>query len=289
MPARGHRAPATRSRSSRPATTALLQLIESLGLKALEIAGRTRARASTSTRSRRRCAPHKVRACLVATNFKNPLGTLMPDDAKQALVRLLARREIPLIEDDIYGDLHARRRAPAPGQGLRRAGAGDALRVVLEDAGARLPGRLDALPGRFRDQVERLKFAQTVATATLAADGDRRLPRARRLRPPPAPAAARARRAGRPRERRDRRRRSRRGPASRARAAASCCGSQLPPGKNALTLHARALERGISIAPGPIFSAKSRFSNCLRVSAGFPWDETIERSVAVLGQLANAL
>ena len=39
------------------------------------------------------------------SNFQNPLGSLMPDASKQELVALLARHDIPLIEDDVYGDL----------------------------------------------------------------------------------------------------------------------------------------------------------------------------------------
>jgi len=63
----------------------------------------------------------------------------------------------------------------------------------------------------------------------------------------------------------------------------------MPPGKSALELHARALARGISIAPGPIFSAKARFTNCLRVSCGFPWSDLLDRSVRTLGSIASSL
>jgi DNA-binding transcriptional MocR family regulator len=64
---------------------------------------------------------------------------------------------------------------------------------------------------------------------------------------------------------------------------------EMPPGKSALELHARALERKISIAPGPIFSAKQRFTSCLRLSAGFPWSERIAASVATIGALAHEI
>ena len=47
-----------------------------------------------------------VKAVLVVANFGNPLGSLMPDDSKRRMVELLAARQIPLIEDDIYGDFH---------------------------------------------------------------------------------------------------------------------------------------------------------------------------------------
>jgi DNA-binding transcriptional MocR family regulator len=64
---------------------------------------------------------------------------------------------------------------------------------------------------------------------------------------------------------------------------------EMPPGKSALELHDRALARGVSVAPGPIFSAKQRFTSCIRVSCGYPWSESIERGVRTLGQIAGEL
>jgi DNA-binding transcriptional MocR family regulator len=60
---------------------------------------------------------------------------------------------------------------------------------------------------------------------------------------------------------------------------------ELPRGASALDVHRRALARGISIAPGPIFSAKQQFQGFLRISCGFPWSETIERAIVTLGQI----
>src|SRR5262249_52662545 len=64
---------------------------------------------------------------------------------------------------------------------------------------------------------------------------------------------------------------------------------ELPPGASALDLHAQALDHQISIAPGPIFSAKQRFNGCIRISCGHPWNETIDRAIATLGRLAHQL
>ena len=47
-----------------------------------------------------------IKACLVIANHNNPLGSRIPDAAKQELVAMLAEREIPLIENDIYGEIH---------------------------------------------------------------------------------------------------------------------------------------------------------------------------------------
>ena len=48
----------------------------------------------------------RIAAVLAVTNFSNPLGCVMPDANKQRLVEMLAAREVPLVEDDLYGDLH---------------------------------------------------------------------------------------------------------------------------------------------------------------------------------------
>ena len=104
-----------------PTFYAALQALERHSLRAVEIATHPRtgidvaALAAVMER-------HPVKACWLMPNFQNPLGSLMPDDAKQALVELLARREVPLIEDDVYGELYFGARKPRPAKAWDRAG-----------------------------------------------------------------------------------------------------------------------------------------------------------------------
>jgi DNA-binding transcriptional MocR family regulator len=269
-----------------PVYYGVLQLIESFGMRALEIPvspsdGLDLDALETALRQQR------VRAVLAVPNFSNPIGSLMSDDAKRALVKLLQRHEVPLIEDDIYGDLHFGDVRPRPAKAFDEDG-----NVMLCSSFSKTiaPGyRVGWIaPGRWREKIERLKFAQSVATATLPqmaiADflehgGYER--HVRRMRKMLAAQVARM---------------------SDAIAASFPAGTrvsrprggyvlwvEMPPGKSALELHARALARGISIAPGPIFSAKARFTNCLRVSCGFPWSDLLDRSVRTLGAIASAL
>jgi DNA-binding transcriptional MocR family regulator len=269
-----------------PAYYGVLQLIESLGMRALEIP----AHAGTGIdlplldEALRR---HRIKACCVVTNFSNPLGALMPDEAKRELVQILARREVPLIEDDIYGDLHFEGARPRPARAFDKRG-----NVLLCSSFSKTlaPGyRVGyVIPGRYREAVERLKFVQTVAGPTLpqmaVADFlenggyERHL---RRLRRRVAEQVARVSEAialhfpegtriSRPR-------------------GGFLLWVEMPAGKSALELHARAAARGISVAPGPIFSAKQRFANCVRISCGFPWSDTIARAVRTLGDIAREL
>ena len=125
-----------------PAFYGTLQIIESLGMKALEIPTDPRdgivldALASAMRRQ-------KIKACLFVTNFSNPLGSCMPDANKKALVELLARREIPLIEDDIYGDLCFGAASAENGKGLRQAGPGAVVLLVLENSSPGVSRGLD--------------------------------------------------------------------------------------------------------------------------------------------------
>jgi DNA-binding transcriptional MocR family regulator len=269
-----------------PSYYGILQLVESLGMRALEIPSHARTGIDLGelALALRR---HKVKACVVVTNFSNPLGALMPDDAKRELYRILTQREVPLIEDDIYGDLFFGDARPRAVKAFDRTGM-----VMLCSSFSKTvaPGyRVGFVaPGRYKERVERLKFGHTIATPTLPqlaiadllANGgyDRHL---RRLRRALASQVARVSeaiaehfppgtRVSRPQ-------------------GGFFLWVEMPPGKSALVLHARGLERGISVAPGPIFSAKSRFSNCVRISCGFPWSDVIDASIGTLGRLATEL
>jgi DNA-binding transcriptional MocR family regulator len=269
-----------------PAYMGVLQLIESLGMRALEIP----AHAGTGLdlglldEALRR---HRIRACVVVANFSNPLGALMPDDAKRELVRILARREVPLIEDDIYGDLHFEGARPRPVRAFDRRGM---VMLCASFSKTLAPGyRVGyAVPGRWRDTVERLKFAQTVANPTLPqmaiADFlenggyERHLRKLRRRLAEQVTRVSEAIAAHFPAGTRISRPRG-----------GFLLWVEMPDGKSALELHARAAERGVSVAPGPIFSAKGRFPSCVRVSCGFPWSESIARAVRTLGEIAHEL
>ncbi len=48
------------------------------------------------------------------TNFNNPLGFQMPDENKKELVRLITEYNVPLIEDDVYGNIYFGAERPKP-------------------------------------------------------------------------------------------------------------------------------------------------------------------------------
>jgi DNA-binding transcriptional MocR family regulator len=81
-----------------------LEVLETLGLRALEIPSHPRDGMSLEA-LRYAMDETPIQAVHLVTNFSNPLGSCMPDERKRELVELLAEREIPLVEDDIFGEI----------------------------------------------------------------------------------------------------------------------------------------------------------------------------------------
>jgi DNA-binding transcriptional MocR family regulator len=62
---------------------------------------------------------------------------------------------------------------------------------------------------------------------------------------------------------------------------------EFPPAIDAVRLRHRALEEKIVTAPGPIFSVRDQFRNCIRINCGMPWSSAFERAIQTLGRLAD--
>lgn len=267
-----------------PAFFGTLQAIESLGMQALEIPSDpdTGISLEALTLALERWP---VKAVAVVGNFSNPTGSLMPDAHKSRLVKLLAGRNIPLIEDDIYGDLAHGRERPRSAKAYDRDG-----NVLLCSSFSKTiaPGYRVGwiVPGRWRQAVEHLKYVGTMANATLPqlamadylADSryERHLVRVRRTY---ADHLARVQSAI-----------NRYFPAG-TRASRPKGGFvlwvELPEGTDTMILYEKALAAGISFTPGRLFSPQAKYGNCLRLAAALPWDARVEGALAELGRLAG--
>ncbi|HEX9091371.1 MAG TPA: PLP-dependent aminotransferase family protein, partial [Anaerolineales bacterium] len=143
----------------------VLQVLESLKLRALEIP--THPHDGISISALRFAIEHNsIQACLVLSNFNNPLGSCIPDENKQALVELLANHDIPLIEGDVCGELYFSGTRPGVCKAYDRKGLVLLCSSFSKDL---VPGyRVGwVAPGRFRSTIEWLKYTTNVATATL--------------------------------------------------------------------------------------------------------------------------
>lgn len=269
-----------------PTFYAALQALERLNLRAVEVATDPREGVDIDALAAL-LARQPVAACWFMPTLQNPLGALMPVPRKQALVALLARHGVPLIEDDVYAELYAGTRRPPPAKTYDREG------LVLHCSSfskCLAPGyRVGwAAAGRFAGTVQRLKMMSSLATALppqlaiadyLAHGGyDRHL---RHLR---AALAAEQQRARRVIERHF-------PPGTRITRPAGgyFLWLALPQQVDALQLHQQAMARGISTAPGVLFSADRRFVHHLRLNVGHPGDERVDPALRTLGELATAM
>ena len=267
-----------------PCFFGILQMIESLGLRACEIPTHPREGVCLD-QLKKRLRSCRVKACVFSPNFSNPVGSCMTDENKQRLVAMLAEREIPLIEDDIYGSLGFGPRRPKAAKAFDTEGW-----VLLCDSFTKTlsPGyRVGwVAPGRFKSRVQFLKYVTTAASPALPqmaiaeflqnGSYEQHLRRIRRL------YAAQMQRLvdaiGRyfPQ-----------GTKFTRPAGGMCLWVELPTGVDALALYRQALAAKISIAPGPLFSAKQRFPNYIRLSYANPWTPEIEQALIRLSQLTH--
>jgi DNA-binding transcriptional MocR family regulator len=148
-----------------PTYFAVLQIIESLGMKAIEIPTHPRTGMDLDA-LQGAIRNHRVRACVSITNCHNPLGFILDDGYKKDLVGLLTRHNVPLIEDDIYGDITFNGIRPKTAKAFDTEGI-----VLLCSSFSKVlaPGfRVGWInAGRFVDAVTRLKFINTISSPSL--------------------------------------------------------------------------------------------------------------------------
>lgn len=263
-----------------PTFYGLLQVIESLGLEAVEIPAIPQTGMSLEALELA-LSRWPVKACVVTPNFSNPLGCTMPDENKKRLAKMLKARGVVLIEDDIYGDLGFSHQRPS----LIKALDSDAI-LCSSVSKSLSPGlRVGWIAaGIHQERIEYMKYVLNLATATipqlavadLLENGqyERHL---RQVRADYAQAVARmtdfivntfpeGTKISRPQ-------------------GGFVIWLELPGNIDSFDLARRALAEGISIAPGPIFSASQKYSSFIRLSCACSWSPRVERALVKLANL----
>lgn len=229
----------------------------------------------------------KLAAAVLMPNFNNPTGALTSDGAKRAIVAALSAQEVPIIEDDIYGDLHYGSARPTSMRAFDEAGLVISCGSVSKTIA--LSYRIGwAVSPQFHADIARAKFHSSVASPTLqqrvlaryyASGGyDRYL---RRMRTMLAANAQRftdavirhfptGTRVGRP-------------------SGGLVIWVELPRNVDGTELFRSALASRIGIAPGIVFSAKADYRNYIRLTCGLPWTQTIDRAIEKLGRLVSEM
>lgn len=271
-----------------PTFFGLLQVLESLGLRALELPTSPQTGLSLDALQvvLEQLQP-RPKAVLVMPNLHNPLGTVMPDGHKQRLVRLCEQHDVALIEDDIYAEMTADDRPLKPLKAWDTRGQVihcQSLNKLLAP-GIRLGWMLG---GRWQARIEMLKYTQSRYTEPLwqavAAEYidspafDRHLHRLRaalnRQRTAMAEAVARWFPPG-------------------TRLCLPAGGLmlwlELPESVDSLALFEAALACGIKIAPGALFSNSGHCRHHIRLSCGAEHTPQVEAALQQLGGLAQRL
>jgi DNA-binding transcriptional MocR family regulator len=267
-----------------PCFFGLIELIESLGMKALEVYTSPDDGVCVSELASV-IKQHPVKACLFSTAISNPLGSMMTDNQRQEMVALLEANDIPLIEDEVYSDLYFTERRPVPAQLYSEKGL---VLTCSSFSKTAAPGYRVGwlLPGKFEEKAKRIKRAQSCSTPMLqqwtltdylmSGEYDRHLQVLRK---------------------------TLRNNCERMRAIVAqyfpeqVCISQ-PQGGSVLWVRCRshvdtskffsqAIAKGVSFAPGEIFSPSGKYKNYMRISFGVRWCERVDEAVKVLGQLVH--
>ncbi len=270
-----------------PTFHGFLQLLEDLNLYALEVPSDPKDGIDLDELERALEA-NPVKAGLFVPNFQNPLGSLMPEVNKERLVEMFAEREIPVIEDGIYRELYFGSSRPRTLKYFDRAGK---VLYCSSFSKSLAPGlRVGwTIPGKYRDNIVRLKLSTGISSGTLSqvmvarylktGAYDRHL---RKLR------TALKRQAG------DLlmaiARHFPEGTRVTAPAGGLVVWVRLPSSADSLEIYSQARNAGVAVLPGHLCSTRKRFRSCIRLSCANPWTPELEEGIERLGEIvANTL
>jgi DNA-binding transcriptional MocR family regulator len=265
-----------------PTYFAVLRLIEKMGMLALEIDTDPVTGMELDALAEA-FDTMDIKAVLASPNFSNPLGCLMPEENKRELVNMLAERDVPLIEDDVYGNVYFGEKRP------RTAKSYDLNNLVMSCSSfskSLAPGyRIGwVLAGKYKKKVVELKQATFSATSSInqlamaeflsSGQYDRHLVRLRMTM----------------REQVEKGRfmiaqNFPEGTCISNPQGGNVVWVELPRGCNSIEIFNRALQNNIGVTPGILFSATRRFKNYIRINCGFPWNETNQRAIETLGKI----
>lgn len=269
-----------------PCFFGILQLAQSLGLKVMELPTHPKTGVEIDA-LKKALQNNKIKLCLLVSNFSNPLGSCMPDEHKREVVNLMEHYGVPLIEDDLYGDIYFGESRPSCCKTYDESGnvlwCGSVSKTLAP--GYRVGW---VAPGRFKEKLLQLKLFHTLSSPSINneviadfLDKGRYESHLRKLRQAlhttylqyvrvigeTFPAETKV---------------------SRPQGGLSLW-VELPKQVNTLELYNTALRHKISIAPGMMFTLQNQFDNCMRLSFGLPWNEKSENSLKVLGKLVKEM
>ncbi|WP_349313696.1 PLP-dependent aminotransferase family protein [Chitinophaga sp. MM2321] len=267
-----------------PCYPGILQLAISLGLKVLELP--THPTTGVEIAALKQAIP-KINLCLLVPNFNTPLGSCIPDEHKKEIVTLLAKHNIPLIEDDIYGDLYFGTQRPKCCKSFDQEGNVLWCSSVSKTLA---PGyRVGwVAPGKYKERLLKLKLVHSISSATIIQE-----------------AVASFLKSGRYENHLRQLRRTLqhnyqnyvhaiaqyfpKGTKTSRPQGGVALWVEFSKGIDTTELYDLAIKQKISIAPGRMFTLQNQFENCMRLCIGLPWSEELNAKLRQLGNLAKTL
>ncbi len=269
-----------------PTYYAMLHAIERMGMRAIEVPTHSSEGIDIDALANI-IGEHEISACMVMPNFQNPLGFVMSDANKKRLVALLATHEIPVIENDVYQELYYGDARPSALKNFDKKGL--VLHCASFSKSLTASYRIGwAMPGRFRRQVEKLKFLNTLTTPSV----------------PQVAVADYLRQGGYDHHLRHVRRVYRQqarlmiatvlrffpaGTQTSEPMGGYVLWVELPSSVDSMKLYKAALDRGITIGPGTMFSSRDAFRHFIRLNYSYPWNIQTEAALKTLGELADSM
>jgi len=267
-----------------PCFPGTLQLAVSLGFNVLELP--THPVTGLEIDALKEALP-KIDLCLLVPNFNTPLGSCMPEANKKEIVSLLAKNNIPLIEDDIYGDLYYGAQRPKCCKSFDKEGnvlwCGSVSKTLAP--GYRVGW---VAPGKYKEKLLKLKLVHSISSPAIAQEAvanflgsgkyESHLRQLRRTLQDNTQKYIHAIARHFPEGTKT----------SRPQGGLSIW-VELNKGADTAKLYDLAIEHHISIAPGRMFTLQNQFENCMRLCTGLPWSPLIEARLKKLGDLAKVI
>jgi DNA-binding transcriptional MocR family regulator len=269
-----------------PAYFGIYQAIESLGLKVVEIPADPTTGVDLAN-LQKAIKKFSIKACVFVPNFNNPLGSCMPDEAKKKLVEMITAHNIPLIEDDIYGELYFGKIRPRPCKYFDTKG------MVMHCSSlskSLAPGyRIGwVLPGKYMEQVKQLKRIQNISSCSLTQAAmahylvngrfEYHLKSLRKALHTQCLRYVQAIIKYFPEDTK----------VSRPHGGLMLWLS-LNKKTDAFLLRTEAMKHKISIVPGRVFSAGSHYTSCIRITYGKPWSDDVDYGLMMLGKMIKKM
>lgn len=262
------------------------QALESLDLKVVEITTDPVAGIDID-QLQKAIRKFSIKACVLIPNYNNPIGSCMAGENKKKLVELITKHNIPLIEDDIYGELYFGKTRP---KNCKHYDTKGLVMYCSSFSKSLSPGyRIGwVIPGKFFDAVKQLKRIQNISgpTITQAAIAHylkygryefhlknlRKALHTQSLRYVQAiikyfPADTKVSRPH----------------------GGFILWLELNKKVDAFKLRTEAMKHNISIVPGKIFSAGNKYENCIRICFGKPWNDDVDYGLMMLGKLIKKM